>query len=75
MSLLELSIQSFIHFPDNTGALGIAEIGSVCQPKSMNKDHEKHSLSVWDKEITYAAQTVGHEVGHNLGMWHDFNER
>ena len=41
----------------------------------MNKDHEKHSLSVWDKEITYAAQTVGHEVGHNLGMWHDFNER
>jgi len=55
-----------------TSYIGIAEIGSICQPKSFNKDHEKHCLNIWDQKISYAAQTIAHEVGHNLGMHHDF---
>ena len=53
-------------------SIGIAYGGSVCQPKSMNKEHEKLSLNIWDEKLSYAAQTIAHEVGHNLGMHHDF---
>ena len=54
-------------------SIGLAEIGTVCQPSNMNKDHQKHSINIWDEHRSYAAQTIAHEVGHNLGMFHDFH--
>ena len=56
-------------------SIGLAYIGSVCRPKSMNKEHEKQSLNIWDEKLSYAAQTIAHEVGHNLGMHHDFSSK
>lgn len=55
--------------------IGIAHIGSICQPKSFNKEHEKQCLNIWDEKISYAAQTIAHEVGHNLGMHHDHSTK
>jgi hypothetical protein len=73
--MFELSMQlSIFIFPEGSGNVGIAHIGSVCQPKSMNKEHEKQCLNLWDEKKSYAGQTIAHEVGHNLGMWHDFEK-
>ena len=49
-------------------SLGIASRGTVCTTSK----ERKHSINMWNYHKSYAAQTIAHEVGHNLGMYHDF---
>ena len=48
---------------------GIAYRGAVCRPSW--KNDRKLSVNIYDSLRSYAAQIMAHELGHNLGMWHD----
>ena len=53
------------------GANGrVADIAVVCRN---DRDWLKQSINVYSPSINFMGYLLAHEVGHNLGMWHDFN--
>jgi len=53
---------------DNSGAAGIAWLGTVCGSKAYRTNINEYYYNDLD-----TAQIVAHEIGHNLNMDHDFN--
>jgi len=53
------------------GIIGIAWCPSICDPSQWNK--YKASINEWRPTSIAFAGLVAHEVGHNLGMQHDFH--
>jgi len=49
---------------------GRAYIGTVCT----SADHLKHSVNMYGTSYAMLAESMAHEIGHNLGMHHDFAE-
>ena len=58
--------------PQAWGVIGLAWVGTICGPSSWNS----HKTSINEKGGTAVAtaETVAHEMGHNLGMLHDFDD-
>lgn len=52
------------------GTLGIAWMGTTCSSK-----HMRTSINEYTNDEMTSAITFVHELGHNLGMSHDFNKR
>merc|ERR1712062_226884 len=46
---------------------------TVCMPSTYAG--QKFSINEWQATHDQAGQLVAHEVGHNLGMYHDFDNR
>ena len=57
---------------DKSNNVGLAWGKTVCNP-SDNLEWGM-SINAWDSDMTTFANTVAHEVGHNLGMMHDENK-
>ncbi len=53
------------------GTVGLAYVGTVCLPYS---DELKQSINEWRKTTAQAGYVFAHEMGHNLGMLHDFSD-
>jgi len=49
---------------------GMAEIGAACRT-----DGQAIGITMMRPSNFLTARTFGHEFGHNLGMWHDFDKR
>jgi len=54
---------------DTTG--GIAYLSEVCN--NSNRNHRKQSINEYQSSAVATGWLIAHELGHNLGMYHDFN--
>ena len=52
-------------------AAGSGWVNAICE-KGLTS--WKSSVTSWYYDDEYTAEIVAHEIGHNLGMYHDFSE-
>ena len=51
----------------------VSEIGIVCKDSAYNK--YKASINLWGSSYSLFGESVAHEIGHQLGIHHDFDTR
>ena len=51
---------------------GMAYVSAVCQRKKRSQKY-KQAIGLWGQSHGSVAEMVSHEIGHNLGMEHDFS--
>jgi len=62
---------AFLGGKDNGGAIGVAYVGTPCLRLSQDQRY-KVSITEWYNNIADTAGVFAHELGHALGMLHDF---
>ena len=59
--------------PQSWGVIGIAWVGTLCGPNSWKG--YKASVNEKRSSAVKTAEVIAHEMGHNLGMLHDFDDQ
>ena len=59
--------------PQSWGVIGLAWVGTLCGPNSWKG--YKASINEKRNSAVKTAEVVAHEMGHNLGMLHDFDDK
>ena len=59
--------------PQMWGTIGIAWVGTLCGPNSWKG--YKASVNEKRSSAVKTAEVIAHEMGHNLGMLHDFDDK
>jgi len=62
---------AFLTGYDGSGAIGIAYVGTPCLRLSGDQRY-KTSINEWYNNVHDSAGVLAHEMGHALGMYHDF---
>lgn len=69
---LQWDVDEHVYLTYNGGASGIVGIAWLRSTCSIYQ-YYRSNVNEWFSSDTVTAQIVAHEIGHNLGMFHDFN--
>ena len=66
------NLYAFFTFTNTGGVVGLAWVGTLCRSEASK--YLRASINAYLIDDLTAAETLAHEIGHNINMSHDFED-